>query len=96
MLKTLISLISVGCALVATAYTKPVTASSNMPATLTESSPGSYVVAVSIASPYITTKGRLVRIDGSDVVVECVGKPSSSARIKYDGFKTSCRFLASS
>lgn len=94
MLRTIISLAGIGCTLISGAYTAPVVKGAAMAQTLTESSPGSYLVNVT-ESNYNGTERR-VRVTGTEIIVDCRGLPSDKVLIKYDGFKASCRFRHSS
>lgn len=63
-----------------------------MAETLTQTSPGTYMVRVLPIEHGVTEYGNLAKVDESDIIVDCAGMESNQAIIKYDGYKTSCRF----
>jgi hypothetical protein len=96
MLRIIVSLLGITSTVIGGVYTQPVTNGSKMAQTLTESSPGTYLVDVVPSSNIAGIQGRLMRVAGTEIIVDCLGKSSTKVLIKYDGFKTSCRFKVSS
>lgn len=91
MLNQIVSVIAIAAVTYSGYFTKPVTIAEdiNMAPTLTQSSPGTYLQSVSLTSKRGMPR---VKVDNTDIITECRGKPAPKAVIKYDGFKVSCRF----
>ena len=91
MLNQIVSVIAIAAVTYSGYFTKPVTIAEDlsMSPTLTQSSPGSYLQAV---TPTSKRGVRNVKVNGTDIITECRGKLAPKAVIKYDGFKVSCRF----
>ena len=94
MLRLIFAAAGIACTFIGASYTKPVVAGSAMAETLTQTSPGTYLVNVKLASLRPTEEGTMVKVADSDIIVECRGPKADKALVKYDGFKTSCRFRA--
>lgn len=88
----IISAAGIACTFITMGFTRPVTLSSNMGETLTQTAPGTYLMKVLPIEHGVTENGYMAVVQDNDIILECMGGTTNYAFIKYDGYKASCKF----